>query len=200
MAPSPSSEHPEGPGAPPGAPDRGRLLLAIARAAIEQALGRRGSAAVPGDDAAWLRRPGATFVTLEERGELRGCIGSLRAHRPLGDDVRDNALAAAFRDPRFPPLAASELPGLAVEVSLLSELEPLEVRDEAQLVAVLRPGLDGLMIDLDGYRATFLPQVWDDLPTPRAFLDALWQKAGLPPRLWRPTIRIWRYGVTKWTE
>ena len=175
----------------------GRALLTIARSAIAIELGfpRAGEASH-----AALMQPAATFVTLRNAGQLRGCIGSIRPVRPLGADVRENAVAAAFRDPRFPPLAAAEFAATAVEVSLLSADERLDVRDEEDLVARLRPGVDGLILEYGSQRATFLPQVWEALAEPRAFVAALKRKAGLPEAFWSPRMNVSRYGVTKWEE
>jgi uncharacterized protein len=177
--------------------DLGNALLTIARSAIAEELGlpTKGDATH-----AALPQPGATFVTLKRAGELRGCIGSLRPVRPLGEDVRANAIAAAFGDPRFPPLAMFEFEEVAVEVSLLTADERIDVVDEDDLVARLRPGLDGLILGYGHRRATFLPQVWDALPDPREFLAALKRKAGLPEDFWSPQMNVSRYGVTKWTE
>jgi uncharacterized protein len=148
-----------------------------------------------------LQERGATFVTLFHAGELRGCIGTVSAWRPLGDDVRENAVAAAFRDPRFPPLANDEFPGLAVEVSLLAVPVPLTVDgDEASALGRLRPGVDGVVLECGRRRATFLPQVWDQLPHPRDFLTALKRKAGLPDSYWGPDVRIATYAVRKFVE
>jgi len=178
-------------------PDLGRALLTIARSAIGAELGF-GSIA----DArhAALVQPAATFVTLKLADELRGCIGSLKPLRPLGVDVRENAIAAAFRDPRFPPLAIVEYEAVSVEVSLLSADERLDVRDEADLLARLRPNVDGLVLEYGHHRATFLPQVWESLPEPCGFLAALKRKAGLPADFWSPQVNVARYGVIKWTE
>jgi AmmeMemoRadiSam system protein A len=179
--------------------DRGRVLLALARRAIELEL-VRGEAGAARLDAAWLADPGASFVTLHCHGELRGCIGTLRAYRPLGEDVRANAVGAAFADPRFPPIGRGELPGLSVEVSVVSPLVALAVGSEDELRAALRPGRDGLLIELGGLRATFLPQVWEHLPEPGLFLRALKQKAGLPEGFWSQEVRVWRYAVGKHRE
>jgi AmmeMemoRadiSam system protein A len=175
----------------------GRALIASARhaIAIELAVG----AEDPPAHAA-LARPGATFVTLFCRGELRGCIGSLRATRELGLDVRENARAAAFRDPRFAPLTATEFAATRVEVSLLSAAESLRFRTEGELQARLRPGVDGVTLELDDRRATFLPQVWEALPEPRDFLAALKHKAGFPADFWSPGLNVALYRVTKWKE
>lgn len=180
--------------------DAGAVLLPLARGAIAEKLGlaTTGRGAAPA--ASWLGEPGATFVTLTEDGRLRGCIGSLEAHRPVGEDVVANARAAAFRDPRFPAVTAAELPRLRVEVSLLSAAEPLTFAAEADARAQLRPGVDGLILTARGHRGTFLPQVWEQLPDPADFLAHLKRKAGLPLTYWGPDVRLARYTVTKWTE
>ena len=175
----------------------GRALLTIARSAIGTELGFRPLAEA---SHAALTLPAATFVTLKHSGELRGCIGSLKPLRPLRVDVRENAIAAAFRDPRFPPLAVVEFEATSVEVSLLSADERLDVLDEEDLVAHLRPGVDGVILEYGRLRATFLPQVWEALADPRAFLAALKRKAGLPEDFWSPRVNVSRYRVTKWME
>jgi AmmeMemoRadiSam system protein A len=177
--------------------DRGRVLLAIARHSLAEAF-RLGPARR--FDEPWLREPGATFVTLRLRGDLRGCVGSIRAYRPLGEDVHANARAAAFGDSRFLPLPAAELSVVTLEVSLLSAPEPLPARREEEALAVLRPGVDGLILELDEHRATFLPQVWEQLPDRREFLAHLKRKAGLAPAFWSVDVRLWRYTVAKWEE
>jgi len=140
-------------------------------------------------------------VTLTDaEGALRGCIGTMEAYRPLRDDVRANAVGAAFRDPRFPPLARHELARVRVGVSVLSPLEPLPCADEADAVRRLRRGVDGVVLEAGRRRATFLPQVWDQLPAPEAFLRALKHKAGLPEDHWGPEVRLWRYTVTRYEE
>ena len=175
----------------------GKVLLAQARQAIADALGLPAPAA---PEHPQLAERGATFVTLTRDGELRGCIGSLNAHRPLGQDVRDNAVSAALRDPRFPPLTAAEFAEVRVEVSLLSEPDFIEFRDEADALAQLVPGRDGVIFFNGCQRATFLPQVWEQLPEPRQFMAALKQKARLPVDFWGPNIMIARYQVQKWHE
>jgi AmmeMemoRadiSam system protein A len=177
--------------------DRGQTLLAIARGAIAEQLG------IPTpffDEAQWLDELGATFVTLTCAGALRGCIGSLVAERPLRTDVISNALAAAFSDPRFSPLSAREYREIEVEVSLLSPMQPITVESETQAVTLLRPGIDGVLLEYGRQRGTFLPQVWEQLPEPRAFLAHLKQKAGLPADFWTDGVRLSRYTVTKWRE
>jgi len=173
----------------------GALLLARTRQAIAHHLGL--GEPPPAEPA--LAERGATFVTLTRNGELRGCIGSLRPQRSLADDVAANAVGAC-RDPRFPLLAPSEFPLIRVEVSLLSPPDFLDFTDEAGLLAPLRPGVDGLILFADCRSATFLPQVWSQLPEPAAFLAALKSKLGLAPDY--PTERLMaaRYTVRKWEE
>jgi len=178
-------------------PDQGPTLLAIARGAIAEALGESAPAFLA---APWLQEPAATFVTLHLRDQLRGCIGSLQARRPLGKDVAMNAKAAAFRDDRFEPVNRRELGDLEIEVSRLSPLEPLTFEDQEQLLGLLRPGVDGLVLEYQGRRGTFLPQVWAQLPEPAVFLAHLKQKAGLPATFWAEDIRMARYTVTEWRE
>lgn len=176
---------------------RGPLLLAHARASLVEAFGGgpQGVAEEP-----WLREEGASFVTLNERGELRGCIGSLVARRPLVEDVRGNARSAAFDDPRFPPLDASELPIVKIEVSVLSALESVPATSEEELLSLLVPGRDGLLLTCGFYRSTFLPQVWEALPDPRDFLRRLKMKAGLRAAYWSPDLRFSRYTVSLFEE
>jgi AmmeMemoRadiSam system protein A len=197
--------------------EQGRVLLALAREAIAAALDARPApppAPAPSRPAApsrvppaqlaapWLRAEGACFVTLTRQGRLRGCIGSVRARRPLYDDVWANARAAALADPRFPPLTAAELPETRIEVSLLSPPAPLPAAaSEEEALAALRPGVDGIILEYGGEaHATFLPQVWESLPAPRDFLAHLKHKAGLPTDFWSPALRLQRYTVTSWEE
>lgn len=177
--------------------EKGSTLLKLARSEIASKLGQADAASV---QAGWLEEPGASFVTLTRHGELRGCIGSLEAHRPLGIDVRENAVAAAFRDPRFMPLSRAEFDDIRVEVSLLSTAEPLAVEDEAAALAVLRPNVDGVVFEYGHYRSTFLPQVWEQLPEPAEFLAHLKRKAGLPVDFWAEQVKLSRYTVSKWKE
>jgi AmmeMemoRadiSam system protein A len=171
-------------------------LVGLARSSIEHGLVHgRPLAVEPAAHEPALREPAASFVTLELRSALRGCIGTLEAHRPLAVDVAENAFAAAFRDPRFGPLARVELADLAVHVTLLSPLERLPVASEAELLATLRPGIDGLVLRAGSLRATFLPAVWEDLPEPRDFLRALLRKGGFPDGAWPEEAEVWRYTV-----
>jgi uncharacterized protein len=137
----------------------------------------------------------ATFVTLLKRGELRGCIGSLQAIRPLIIDVARNAYAAAFSDPRFARVSARELHALNVHISILSEPEAMSFSSEADLVSQLQPGIDGLVIEDKGRRGTFLPTVWDSFPEPQAFLNQLKRKAGLAETHWSERIKVSRYST-----
>lgn len=177
--------------------ERGPTLLALARAAIAHSLGLKAATL---EMPHWLQEPGASFVTLTQNGQLRGCIGSLAAHRPLGEDVRANAVAAALRDPRFPALTAAELGRTQVEVSVLSPMQPLAFNSEAEAVAQLRPHVDGVVLEYGGHRGTFLPQVWEQLPTPTEFMAHLKRKAGLSADFWANGVRLQRYTVDKWKE
>ena len=175
----------------------GQVLLPLARSAIAKKL-KLPPVAV--GEAAWLDEKAASFVTLTIGGELRGCIGSLVAHRTLRDDVVANAAAAAFGDPRFEPLTVSEYPAIRVEVSVLSTPEPMSFTSRADALAQLRPGVDGLILTSGRHRATFLPQVWSQLPDPEQFVSHLVRKAGLPASHWGPAVRLERYTVTSFEE
>lgn len=177
----------------------GAYLLRIARSAIAERL-HVGGPARTGDVPGWASEPGAAFVTLTLDGRLRGCIGSLRARRPLAEDVRDNALAAAFRDPRFPPLTRAEFDRVHIEVSVLSPAVPMSFAGRTDALAHLRPGVDGVVLEAGGHRATFLPQVWEQLPSPETFVRHLLRKAGLPEDYWGPDVRLSRYTVTAFEE
>lgn len=173
-------------------------LLALAKNAIEHGLqtGRPLKIALA-DFPIELTVPRATFVTLQKRhhhaATLRGCIGMLEAVRPLAQDIAENAYSAAFKDPRFPPLAADELSELDIHLSILTAPEPIAFTSEQDLLAKLEPGIDGLILE-EGYnRGTFLPSVWESLPDPKQFLRHLKQKAGLGPAYWSDTIRVYRY-------
>jgi AmmeMemoRadiSam system protein A len=175
----------------------GGTLLVLARNAIAQNFGLPTH---PVGTADWLNEPGATFVTLTQNGLLRGCMGSLAAHRPLAQDVWQNALSAAFRDPRFPALAEDEFTATQVEVSLLSPQQPMNLRDEADVWAQLLPEVDGVVFEYGHHRSTFLPQVWEQLPEPQLFMAHLKRKAGLPESFWSPEVKLYRYTVEKWKE
>lgn len=172
-------------------------LLPIARAAIATQLGRT----LPADEnAPWLRQHAASFITLNLQKKLRGCIGSLRAHRPLLDDVKANALAAAFKDPRFKPLTAEEYDNVEVEISLLSALTALQFTDESSALAQLTPHIHGVIFEYGHHRSTYLPQVWETFADPAMFMATLKQKAGLPPNFWEPGLKLHTYTVAKLRE
>ncbi|MCK5120587.1 MAG: AmmeMemoRadiSam system protein A [Methylococcales bacterium] len=171
-----------------------KTLKDIARASIEHGL-KKGSP-LPVDiseienDLTVLR---ATFVTLEKHGQLRGCIGMLEARRPLIEDIAYNSYAAAFSDPRFPPLTEDELNDLSIHLSILSPSETIPCQSEADLIKQLRPEIDGLILDDGQHRATFLPSVWESLPKPTDFVHQLKIKAGLPANYWSDDLRAYRY-------
>ncbi len=174
--------------------DQQQTLLALAETAIRHAMEHGTLLQInPEDFDEALLQPAASFVTLKKRGQLRGCIGSLEAHRSMVEDVVHNADAAAFSDPRFPPLLQDELPGLELDISLLTPAQEMQFSSEKDLIAQLQPGIDGLILE-EGYRrGTFLPSVWEQLPNPEQFLQHLKLKAGLPPNHWSANIRISRY-------
>ncbi len=180
----------------------GRVLLAIARQAIASSFGlapqidrERLVAQHPE-----LAKEQATFVTLTIGGKLRGCIGSIVPHRPLIDDLIANARAAAFDDPRFAPLSREEFDEVAIEVSLLTVPKPLEYEDVDDLRRKIEPGLDGVILQLDGRQATFLPQVWEELADFDLFFAHLCLKAGLPQNCLAYHPQIHTYRVEKFRE
>jgi AmmeMemoRadiSam system protein A len=176
------------------APALRQTLLDLARASIGFGLQHgRPLVALFDEYPAELQARRASFVTLQRQGALRGCIGSLEARRPLVADVTENAYAAAFRDPRFAPLASHEFADLEIHLSLLTPAEPMEAASEADLLRQLRPGEDGLILQEGSHRATFLPAVWESLPEPRSFIRHLKQKAGLPAEYWSDTLTVLRY-------
>jgi len=176
---------------------RGEILLPIARSAIGDIFGLQYAT---DESHAFLREHGATFVTLNRHGRLRGCIGSLQAHRPLLEDLKANAKAAAFLDPRFQPLSQTEFTTTRVEVSLLSAAETIPVRSEEDALEQIRPGIDGLILHHGERRATFLPQVWESIGEPLEFLRQLRLKAGLSASFWASDVKLWRYTVVKYSE
>lgn len=146
-------------------------------------------------DYPFLEQEGAAFVTLTNNHQLRGCIGSVVAYRTLLEDIIHNALSAAFRDPRFTPLSQNELDELTLEVSLLSEPKPIEYTDYDDLLTKVVPKVDGLILKHGSFQGTFLPQVWEQLPTPKQFLDHLSVKAGANPSIYDANPNIYRYMV-----
>ncbi|PAU80414.1 AMMECR1 domain-containing protein [Halovibrio salipaludis] len=183
-------------------PEYRSMLLTLARDSIRQ--GFETGRPLPVNPAQWpegLQREGASFVTLKRPdGSLRGCIGTLEARQPLVTDVAEHAHAAAFRDPRFQPLAAHELEEVHLELSILSRPEPLPVASEAELLAALQPGEDGLILEDGVHRGTFLPAVWESLPEPVDFVRQLKRKAGLPSDYWSPSLTIKRYRTESFGE
>ena len=183
-------------------PER-RELLGLARASIDSALSQPAGQLAPFTPA--LLSPGlsvrrSSFVTLRHGTELRGCCGTLDAPRPLAEDVWRNAWAAAFSDYRFSPLTAAEWPQLSLHLSLLTVPEPLTVRTEEELLALLQPSVDGLILESDSSRATFLPAVWEQLPDPALFVRQLKMKAGWPVGYWSDRVRAWRYTTESFGE
>lgn len=171
-----------------------RRLLDIARASIRHGLQHGRPLELDlAQETADLQAVRATFVTLQRRGLLRGCIGTLEPRTPLAQDVADHAYAAAFEDSRFTPLQPRELESLEVHISILTPAVPLPCHDEADLLRQLRPGVDGLILQEGRRRATFLPSVWEDLPAPADFLAHLKRKAGLEDGYWSPNLQFWRY-------
>lgn len=197
---SPEKETPEK-DTPTLAPDQHALLLRVARASINHGLEHQRPLAVdPADFPAPLQQPRASFVTLTLDGMLRGCIGSLEAQRPLVADVACNAYAAAFQDPRFPPLTGPERDNIRIQISVLGKPVPMTFYSESDLVRQLRPRKDGLIIEDGVRRGTFLPSVWESLPEPREFLCQLKLKAGLSENYWSDTLRVYRYTTESFSE
>ncbi|MCB2262296.1 MAG: AmmeMemoRadiSam system protein A [Candidatus Thiosymbion ectosymbiont of Robbea hypermnestra] len=182
-------------------PAQRRQLLTLARQSIAHGLDQGGPLpVVPAEYPPALRAQRAAFVTLQLGGGLRGCIGHLEAIQPLVLDVAENAFAAAFRDPRFPPLTRPELARLTIEISVLTPSQPLACTSEEELLRLLEPGRDGLILEDGAARGTFLPTVWESLPDPRDFLRHLKQKAGLPPDHWSERVRVERYRTESFSE
>ncbi len=172
----------------------GDLLIQLAASSVLHGLDQGAPPkAVNGKFPQELRDNRACFVTLKHGPRLRGCIGSPQAHRPLVVDVVDNAFKSAFKDPRFKPLTAPELKNLTLSISVLSPQTPFPVTSQADLLAQLRPGIDGLVIADGGKRALFLPSVWEQLPTADQFLQHLKAKAGMTPDHWSDDFKAWRF-------
>ena len=169
-------------------------LLALARESLRAALDSGAPGAFPQRDYAdplcsWR----SSFVTLSRAGKLRGCCGRLEADRRLVEDVWDNAFSSGFRDPRFEPLLAHELRELQIEISVLSPLEKLDVRNTGELLAVLVPQRDGLLLEHAGERVTFIPHVWEGVADPASFVRLLREKAGWPADGWEGDLQVWRF-------
>jgi AmmeMemoRadiSam system protein A len=184
-APMPSDEY---------SPEEREVLLDVARRSIRHGLDEGDALSINVSNySPHLGKLGASFITLNRMGELRGCIGTLEAHQPLVQDVAEHAWAAAFRDPRFPPLRQDEFSDLEIHISVLSEPEPIEFQNEADLLEQIQPGTDGLIIEDAGHRGTFLPSVWEQLPHKEDFLAHLKRKAGLSVSHWSDSVKVWRY-------
>lgn len=173
-----------------------QALLSIAWDSIKHGLEHRSPLPVtPEHYSDPLQQTTATFVTLQIAGQLRGCIGTLEAQTTLVQDVAEHAYAAAFNDPRFAPLSEKEFPLLEIHISLLTPAEPIAVNSQEELLEKLQPGVDGLILEENTHKATFLPSVWEQLPSPQLFLQHLKEKAGLPRNYWSDTLRFQRYQV-----
>ncbi len=178
---------------------QGQILLKLARKVLEQKL-NQGTLPDKPDDAVFSAKA-ATFVTLKIAGKLRGCIGTLEPVDPLWDSVVQNSINAAFYDHRFLPLTLEELPAVQLDVSILSQPKPLEYKDAGDLAAKLCPGIDGVILREGTRSATFLPQVWQQLPSPEQFLGHLCVKAGLSQDGWRRgRLEIHTYQVQDFAE
>jgi len=182
-------------------PPQQRQLLETARHSIAQGFATRAAPRLELlEYDRELREAAAVFVTLTREGDLRGCVGSLEASDALVQAVASAAFNSAFLDRRFAPLRAHELELLSIEISVLSQLEPLQGESRAALLQCLRPGIDGLVIEDRGRRATFLPKVWDKIGSPQAFVEQLLLKAGLPAGYWSDNIRAQRYQCLTFSE
>lgn len=169
-------------------------LLSLARTSIEASLPTGERAPYDGSPLhADLSRPGSSFVTLRVGEDLRGCCGTIEATHPLHVDVWNNAYASAFADPRFPALTPEEWYGTGIEISVLTEPERVDVRSEDELLDLLRPGIDGVILQAGARRSTFLPAVWEQLPDSRDFIRHLKLKAGWPTNFWPSDMQVWTY-------
>jgi uncharacterized protein len=166
-----------------------KILLKIARLALTQAANHLAIRAIdPAELTERLNQEGATFVTLTEGGELRGCVGALEPYQSLAEDVCEHAIAAGLDDPRFPPVRPGELPDIQIEISRLTIPTPLQYSDPKELSKLIRPNIDGLILRDGFHRATFLPQVWEKLPDVEDFLGHLCRKMGVSTDLWKKRI------------
>jgi AmmeMemoRadiSam system protein A len=183
-------------------PDERTALLRFARQALEEGVNENflqplDLSTLP----AALQAVGASFVTLTQKGDLRGCIGALEASQPLVEDVREHAVAAALQDYRFPPVTPDELSEIEIEISRLTPTRPLEYNTPQELLERLRPFIDGVVLKYGSQRSTFLPQVWEKIPDPAVFLGQLCQKMGAPADLWqRKKLEVFTYQVEEFSE
>lgn len=175
-------------------PRDNELLLQIAQGSISSGLTNNQPLKINLDDyPKHLQQQAATFVTLNINHQLRGCIGTLTAYQPLVKDVSEHAFAAAFRDPRFPPLSKQEASSLEIHISILTPAEPIIFSSEEDLINKIEPGIDGLILESGEHKGTFLPSVWESLPQPEEFLEHLKLKAGLAKNFWSDNIKVSRY-------
>ena len=183
-------------------PDQKTYLLNLARQTIEDYFNKHQKPEIDVKKIdPILAKPAATFVTLTKNGELRGCIGSLIARKPLFQNIIDNSLLAAFADNRFPQVEESELDTIKIEISVLLESKPYQYHNADILLKVIQPNKHGIIIQNGFNQATFLPQVWGDLPDKTQFLEALCQKANLDKNAWRdPSSEIFFYTVENFSE
>ena len=174
--------------------DDRKLLLDIARQSIETGLEENHPLRIQETNyPLHLQQQAATFVTLNIRHQLRGCIGTLSAYQSLIKDVAEHAYAAAFQDPRFPPVSQAELDSLEIHISILTPAEPVTFISEQDLINKIQPGIDGLILESGMHKGTFLPSVWESLPEPQQFIEHLKLKAGLPKDFWDRNIKVSRY-------
>lgn len=177
-------------------PEQKSILHKLAWGSLRSGLEIGYPLSIKAEDSA-LNEIGASFVTLEKSGQLRGCMGTLEAHQPLVVDITNNTFNAAFRDPRFPAVERNELEDIQLQISVLTEPEAIEFSSEHDLLSQLRPGIDGIIFEDNTHRSTFLPQVWEQLPEPERFMAHLKNKAGLSDNYWSPSVKILRYRVDK---
>ncbi|MFP4310134.1 MAG: AmmeMemoRadiSam system protein A [Desulfococcaceae bacterium] len=183
------------------APQEQTYLLSLARSVIEGKLRGGRPEPTPANPSGAMVEKRGCFVTIHANGALRGCIGTIEPLQPLVEAVAENAINAAFRDPRFPPLAEKELASISLEISVLTVPEPLSFSNGDELVCLLKPGVHGVVLEKGWHRSTFLPQVWEQLPEPERFLSRLCQKAGLSGECWRdPGLTVKTYEVFCFSE
>jgi hypothetical protein len=177
--------------------EQGRALVELARQCILHELGGPPPARPHGKR---FEEPAATFVTVTREGRLHGCIGTLAPRKSLVADVEENAVAAAFMDPRSQAFREEWIPEMGVEVTVLGPLEPIRFTSEEDLLQKIVPHEDGLVLRWGHFRGTFLPQVWESLPERKVFLDELKHKAGLPRDFWSSDVEVFRFHVQKWGD
>jgi len=177
--------------------ERGLELLSSARNAITSVLGE---SQLHHSKNPSLQINAASFVTLQKDNQLRGCIGTIEPYRSLLQDVQRNAIDAAFNDPRFKPVTLKELENITIEVSVLTPKVAIEYDSSFDLYSQIKPGVDGVVIEYEHHKATFLPQVWTQLPDKELFFKYLKDKAGLAPDFWSENLKVYRYRVQKWSE